>query len=89
MLQTEIDFTVHVRENNLHSEAILFDQYERLRGQCKTVYDLLSAGYKLTVRDAMLFYGIGDLRRRCADLREAGIDVKSNLLQNRFKEYYL
>ena len=87
--QAEINFTVHTRENNSFSEQILFDQYERLSNQCRIVYNALKEGKKLTVRDAMLNFGIGDLRRRVADLRESGIEVKSNLLQNRFKEYFL
>lgn len=62
---------------------------DRINGQCLLVLDLLKSGKRLTVRDAMINYGIGDLRRRCADLRDKGIEVKSNLLDGRFKEYYL
>lgn len=63
-VQAEIDFTLHTKENNPFSEQILFDQYERLSKQCKVVYDLLKAGYRLTVRSAMVDHGIGDLRAR-------------------------
>ena len=69
MIQTVIDFTVHTRENNKFSEQILFDQYEKLSNQCKIVYDLLKAGYRLTVKSAMVDHGIGDLRARVRDLR--------------------
>ncbi len=50
MHQAEIDFEniVHNRENNSHSEAILFDQYERLSNNCKILYEALQRGEKLT-----------------------------------------
>ena len=80
---------VHDHENNSHSEAILDANYERLNRQCRLVYSLLKQGCRLTVRSAMVYYGIGDLRRRCADLRENGIDVKSRLIDGRHKEYFL
>jgi hypothetical protein len=87
-MQTLLDFIVHSRENNSHSQAILESQYERLNKQCKLVYELLKVK-TLTVREAMIEYGIGDLRRRCADLREKGINVKSEIMEGGFKKYYL
>lgn len=38
--QTEINWNkvTHTKENNSHSEAILFDQYERLNHNCKIIY---------------------------------------------------
>jgi hypothetical protein len=86
--QIEIDF-VHKRENNSHSEQILNDNKERLNSQCKLILGLLQGGIVLTVRDAMIKYGIGDLRRRVCDLKEKGIDIKSRLIDGRFKEYFL
>lgn len=91
-MQFEIDFTavVHTKENNSFSEAILFDQYERLSNQCRIVYDLLKAGYRLTVKSAMVDHGIGDLRARVRDLRRFNnVDVKDELLKGGFKEYFL
>jgi len=80
---------VHTHENNSHSEAILDSNYERLNKQCQLVYTLLKSGLELTVRDAMIDYGIGDLRRRVCDLRQAGIDVKDTVRKGGSKEYYL
>lgn len=87
-MNLQFDFT-HTAENNRHSEAILEANYERLNKQCQLVYSLLKQGDRLTVRNAMIYYGIGDLRRRCADLREKGIEVKSALIDGRHKEYFL
>lgn len=91
MIQQQIDFTAvtHTRENNAHSEAILDGCYDKLNNQCKVVYDLLKAGKRLTVRQAMFENGIGDLRARIRDLRNAGLQVKDSLLPGSFKEYFL
>jgi DNA modification methylase len=88
MIQQEIDWTQRT-ENNLESQRILYENKDKINRQCRIVLDALLRGERLTVRDAMLRLQIGDLRRRCADLREHGIAVKSNLLEKRFKEYYL
>jgi hypothetical protein len=87
-MQTLLDFTVHSRENNSHSQSILESQYERLNKQCKLVYELLKVK-SLTVREAMIDYGIGDLRRRIKDLRDVGVNVKDEILPGGFKCYYL
>ena len=87
-MQTQIDFT-HKKENNAHSEAILDKNYERLNKQCQLVLTLLKSGLELTVREAMISYGIGDLRRRICDLRQAGIDVKDTVLRGGCKQFYL
>ena len=92
MKQLEIDWenVVHGMENNLHSEGILWERQSDFSAQCKKVYDLLKSGKRLTVRDAMLYHGIGDLRRRVKDLRDnANVNVQSRMIGKGFKEYYL
>ncbi len=86
-MQQEFDF-LHSRENNSHSQAILEENYERLNAKCQLTLDLLRKGVRLTVRSALLDYGISSLPRRILDLKEKGIDVKSEMT-GRFKEYYL
>jgi hypothetical protein len=85
----EFDFTQR-RENNQESQTILEENKDRINKQCRLVLDLLQVGYKLTVRDALLFWGIGDLRRRVKDLKDFhGIDIKTETQKGGFKIYYL
>ena len=89
--QTQIDF-FHTKENNSHSQQILDDNYDRLNNQCRTVLNVLMTGRRLTVKDAMNEYGIGDLRRRVKDINDnhyIPIRIKSDVLPGGFKEYYL
>lgn len=89
--QTEIDWTKvsHTRENNSHSEAILFDQYDRLNHNCKLIYDALVKGERLTGRDIVTRFGMLEYRRRIMDLRAAGIEIKETLLSNGAKEWWI
>lgn len=66
--QTEIQF-VHERENNPLSQSILDDSAPRLNKQVIKTLELLSRGFRLTVRSAM-DYGIGSLPRRILDIQE-------------------
>ena len=90
-MQQQLNFSnvVHQKENNSFSEQILFDQYERLGKQCELVLKLLKEGKRLTVRGAMVDYGISSLPRRILDLKRAGIEIQGNMIGNGFKEYYL
>lgn len=91
MYQTTLDFTniVHTKENNPHSEGILFDQYERLSKNCKTLYDALKRGEKLTGWIIMTRYGMAEYRRRIKDLRDAGLVIQEKKLSNGCKEWFL
>lgn len=91
MQQLEIDWTnvVHTKENNKYSQEILESRYEDFSDQCKTIYDLFKSGKKLTVKEAMNKHDIGDLRARVRDLRNAGVDVKDNMIGKGFKEYFM
>jgi hypothetical protein len=88
MLQQEIDF-VHTHENNNESQAILEANRTELNTQCKMVKAMLESGYRLTVRDAMINYGISSLPRRILDLKNQGVDIKSKLINGKYKEYYI
>lgn len=84
--QLEIKFSP---QNNRESQQILDNNIQRFSKQCETVYEALKKGEILTVRDMILKYGIGDPRRRIADLRDAGIEVKDELIEGRFKKYFI
>ena len=87
-MQTEIDYNFR-HENCRNSQGILEANADRFNSQCKRLLDMLNAGAKITVREAMINHGIGDLRRRICDLRKAGVVVKDELIKNRFKVYYI
>lgn len=88
LIQSEIDF-VHTQENNRESETILEDNYDRLNKQCVLVLSLLKQGYRLTVRDAIIDHGIGDLRRRIKDLKDFGIKIDSETLKGGSKIWFI
>jgi hypothetical protein len=77
--QLLFDFTdaVHRRENNAESESNLNANRFHFTGQVAVVISLLLQGQKLTVKDAInanipgLDDGVGDLRRRICDIRQA------------------
>lgn len=80
---------VHQKENNPESRAILETNREHLNKQCKKVLELFEKGYRLTTGRALLLFQIGDLRARVRDLRDAGYDVKDELLKGRYKKYWI
>lgn len=89
MMQQLIDFTARI-ENNRESQSILSASKGKITRQCKIVLEALQRGEKLTVRDAMIKYGVGDLRRRVKDLKDfLGYDIKSEMIGSGFKQYYL
>jgi hypothetical protein len=88
--QLSIDWNpVHKKENNNESQAILEANRAELNTQCKMVKAMLESGYRLTVRDAMINYGISSLPRRILDLKNQGVDIKSKLINGKYKEYYI
>lgn len=92
MYQGQIDFSnvIHSNENNSESEQILEANRERIAGQCKRVLELLQAGHRLTVYGAMVDHGISSLPRRVLDLkRKLGIEIKTEVIENRYKVYFL
>lgn len=87
-MQLQIDYTARA-ENNKESQAILDSNKDHINTQCEMVKALLLSGYRLTVRGAMIDYGISSLPRRVLDLKQRGVEVKSKLINGRYKEYYL
>lgn len=89
MNQLTLDFTAR-KENNAFSQKILENNKTKINNQCKIVLDALQRGEKLTTTSALLKYGVGDLRRRIKDLKDnLHIPVRDEILENRFKVWYL
>lgn len=91
-MDLELDFSkLHHIENKVVNQEHFELNKDRFSRQCKIVYEALLRGERLTTTKALLYYKIGDLRRRCKDLRDMwNIDVKSEYEKgSRYKEYYL
>lgn len=88
-IKKERKMLLHNKENNQASQQILEDNRERLNAQCKKVLTLLESGKKLTVVDAVMFYQIGDLRRRIKDLKDSGFKIKENHIGHGRKEWFI
>lgn len=90
--QLQIDFNkplIHF-ENKTENQLIFEANKEHFSNQCRIVFEALLRGERLTTAKALLKYGIGDLRRRCKDLRDIwNIPVQSEYVEGRYKEYYL
>jgi len=91
--QLEISFIPNHRVNNRESEIHLEENLDHFANQNKKVLRLLKLGKRLTCKDAMVSYDIGDLRRRIADLRNEGVGIKDEWVRDagrtRYKEYFL
>ena len=88
-IQTEMNFNLSQVHNNPESQKIFDDNKPTFSKQCTTILEALRRGERLTVRDCMLKYNIGDPRARFRDLIKSNVPVKSELLEGRFKVYYL
>lgn len=89
VLEFDFDYC-NRKENNEGSQQILEANKDKINACCRKVLDLLKQGHRLTVRDALLNHDISHLPRRIADLKEFhGIEVKKELINGRFKVYYL
>ena len=89
--QPKIDFSQlqHI-ENKVSNQEHFEANKDKFSNQCRLVYEALLRGEKLTTAKALIDYGIGDLRRRCKDLRDIwNVPVESNYVEGRYKEYYL
>ena len=89
--QTEINFneaTLH-KENNRESQQILCDQLPRLSNNCKTIYEALKRGERLSGADIILKYGMTEYRRRIKDLKDAGVQIKEEKLSNGCKVWFI
>jgi hypothetical protein len=84
----QLVFNYNRVENNPESTQILRDNVKHFSRQCIVLKEAFERGEVLTVADGFK-YGIGDLRARVRDLRKAGVPVKDELIEKRFKKYYL
>ncbi len=66
-------FQCHIRENNSESEQNLYGRRKHFSQKCKDLFNLLYAGEKITVYNALVKYKISSLPRRCLDLKECGV----------------
>lgn len=89
--QLPIDFsTLHHVENKTSNQEHFERNKEKFSKQCRIVYEALLRGEKLTTTQALLNYGIGDLRRRIKDLKDIwNVAIDSQYVDGKFKEYYL
>lgn len=95
--QLQIDFTkplpVHIRENNRESEDFLNENRKELSAKCEKVLALLKSGIRLTVKSALVNYGVSSLPRRILDLKEAGVSIEDEWVKiegkERFKEWFI
>jgi len=55
---------IHSYENNPESQLILDFNRKRLSNQCEVLLQAFNRGERLTVKTALLQYGIGSLPRR-------------------------
>jgi hypothetical protein len=91
IMQAEIDF-LHKAENNADSLANLELQAPKFNKQCSQVLNILLSGERLTSWTAMVKYHIGHLPRRILDLKEKGIAIQDEWVEengSRFKQYFL
>jgi hypothetical protein len=85
----QLVFNYNRVENNPASTKILRDNVKHFSRQCIVLKEAFERGEVLTVFDIMTKYFIGDPRARIRDLRDAGVPVKDELIEKRFKKYYL
>jgi hypothetical protein len=90
--QLEIDWTAR-KENNSFSQALLEANADKIRGNCKKVYELLLKGHRLTVNGVVRDYNISSLPRRVKDIEEKlKISIKREIIKGKestYVEYYL
>jgi hypothetical protein len=88
MVHLEFDFS-H-RENNRFSEGLQEENFKQISKNCMLVLELLNQGKRLTVNGAVIDYGISSLPRRIKDLTDKlGIEIKRNVINKKYVEYYL
>lgn len=79
-------------ENNPESQNNLELQSMKFSKQCNQVLNILLSGEKLTSWSAMVTYKIGHLARRILDLKEKGIAIDDEWIEengSRYKKYFL
>lgn len=85
MMQLTIPFQPQRGKEN---QIIYDDNFDRFSDHCKLVYIELLKGRRLRTSDQNAI-GTGDLRARIRDLIKAGVPIKKEKINGRFKEYFL
>lgn len=88
-MQLAFDYSARY-ENNRFSQDILDSNATRINTQCDRLLEMFKSGARLTVIEACnLKEPISDLRRRVKDLRDAGVPIKDEIVNGRFKVYFM
>lgn len=78
------------KENTTENQQHFDNNKLKFNRQCQLVYNLFKRGKVLTTKNALLEYGIGDLRRRVKDLKDKhNIPVQNRMIKGKYKEYYI
>lgn len=90
-MKNEIEFgDLFHNENTVTNQQHFEANKDKFSNQCRTVYDALMRGERLTTAGALLKYKIGDLRRRVKDLKDIwNVPVESEVIKGNYKEYFI
>jgi hypothetical protein len=82
--QFEMNFDVHLLENNAQSQIHLDENRDKFSIQGTKVYSILMNAETLTVADALIYHGISSLPRRILDLKQAGVLITDIWITNQY-----
>ena len=88
-MQQEINFNVLVNQNNKQSEEILLMCEKRLSNNCRIILEALQRGERLNGDNIWERYRIREYRRRFKDLKDAGYNIKDEVLKNGCKTWWM
>lgn len=87
--ELDLKFYQHT-ENKISNQEHFERNKENFSNQCRIVYEALLRGERLTTTKALLYYGIGDLRRRIKDLKDIwNVPIEDKYVEGKYKEFYL
>jgi hypothetical protein len=90
MSQIEIIFSVHDRESNSFSQAILDANREVFISQCQILFNAFYSGARITSHSSITEYKIVDFRARVAELRKNKVSLSWVPSTNgRSKEWFM
>lgn len=87
----QLNIFIHGVENNPFSQAHRDENEQHFSKQCLKVYEILKKGEVLTVKSALLNYGISSLPRRIKDLKENNVEIKDRWVEAdvKYKEWFI
>lgn len=102
LIQQEIDWTIHEKENNPESQANLEDNKVRWSHQCKIIFEAMNKGIKVNNEEPKVWDDsinklrkIGHLPRRIADIKDylkkegSNIIIEDGWLESGYKYYFI